>query len=111
MAARGDHAHPSVAAELAVDTDVGRSAVGVAALDALEESALLQADDQALISAVLDAVVEPAVGAYDEGDFVQAVESVAKTLKVNRAQVRAARLIVSRASRGLGEASPAVRAI
>jgi hypothetical protein len=48
--------------------------VGVAALDALEESELLQADDQLLISAVLDAVVEPVVGDYDEGDVVQEVE-------------------------------------
>lgn len=62
------------AAELAVDSDVGRSAVGVAALDALEESELLQRDDQALISAVLDAVVEPVVDNYDEGDVVQEVE-------------------------------------
>jgi len=36
---------------------------------------------------------------------------LAKTVTVNRAQVRAARLIVSRAARGIGEASPAVRAI
>jgi hypothetical protein len=34
-----------------------------------------------------------------------------KTLKANRAQVRAARLIVARAQRGIGSASPAVRAI
>jgi len=39
------------------------------------------------------------------------VDCVARTLKVNRAQVRAARLIVSRAARGIGQASPAVRAI
>lgn len=36
---------------------------------------------------------------------------MAKTLNANRAQVRAARLIVKRASRGIGHASPAVRAI
>ena len=36
---------------------------------------------------------------------------MAKTVKANRAQVRAARLIVSRASRGIGQASSAVRAI
>lgn len=36
---------------------------------------------------------------------------VAKTIKVSRAQVRAAKLIVERAERGIGEASPAVRAI
>jgi hypothetical protein len=36
---------------------------------------------------------------------------MAKTVKANRAQVRAARLIVSRASRGIGQASAAVRAI
>jgi hypothetical protein len=62
------------AAELAVDEDVGRGAVGVAALEALEVSALLQKDDQALISAVLDAVVEPVVDVYDEGDLVQEVD-------------------------------------
>ena len=45
----------------------------MAALDALEESELLQADDQALISAVLDAVVEPIVDDDDEGDVVQEV--------------------------------------
>jgi hypothetical protein len=36
---------------------------------------------------------------------------VAKTVTANRAQVRAARLIVSRASRGIGQASRAVHAI
>lgn len=36
---------------------------------------------------------------------------MAKTVKANRAQVRAAKLIVSRASRGIGQANPAVRAI
>ena len=36
---------------------------------------------------------------------------MAKTVKVNRAQVRAAQLIVKRAERGIGSASPAVRAI
>ena len=34
-----------------------------------------------------------------------------KIVKVNRAQVHAARLIVSRAARGIGQASPAVHAI
>lgn len=36
---------------------------------------------------------------------------MAKTLKATRAQVHAARLIVSRAARGIGTASPAVRAL
>jgi hypothetical protein len=36
---------------------------------------------------------------------------VAKTINVTRAQVRAAQLIVRRAARGIGHASPAVRAI
>lgn len=62
------------AAELAVDSDGGRSDLGVAALDALEESELLQGDDQALISAVLDAVVGPVVDDYADGDVVQEVE-------------------------------------
>ncbi len=34
-----------------------------------------------------------------------------KIIKVTRNQVEAAKLIVSRAERGIGEASPAVRAI
>jgi hypothetical protein len=36
---------------------------------------------------------------------------VAKIVWANRAQVHAARLIVSRAARGIGSASPAVHAI
>lgn len=36
---------------------------------------------------------------------------MAKTVQVNRAQVRAAKLIVKRAARGIGQATPAVRAI
>lgn len=34
-----------------------------------------------------------------------------RVLKVDRAQVRAAKLILKRAERGLGTASPAIRAI
>ena len=34
-----------------------------------------------------------------------------RTIRATRAQVRAAKLIVERAERGIGEASPAVRAI
>jgi hypothetical protein len=34
-----------------------------------------------------------------------------KTVKVTRAQVRAAKLIVNRASRGIGVATPALKAI
>jgi hypothetical protein len=47
---------------------------GLAALDALEESTMLHADDQALISAVLDAVVEPLVDIYHQDDVVREVE-------------------------------------
>jgi hypothetical protein len=36
---------------------------------------------------------------------------MAKTIRVKRAQVRAARLIVDRANRGIGTASAAVKAI
>lgn len=36
---------------------------------------------------------------------------MSKTVKATHAQVRATRLIVERASRGIGHASPAVRAI
>ena len=62
------------AAELAADDDVSRSAVGVAALEALERSDLLRADDQAIVSTVLDAVVDLPASAYAEGDVVEEVE-------------------------------------
>lgn len=62
------------ASDQAVDADVARSRVGVAALKALERSALLQAGDQALISAVLEAVVGSSAADYDEGDGVQEVD-------------------------------------
>lgn len=52
------------AAELAAGADVARRDVGVAALDALDESELLRQVDQQLISAVLDAVVDSAVERY-----------------------------------------------
>lgn len=58
------------AAELALDADPGRSAVGVSALGALQQSELMQADDQSLLSRILDAVVEPVVDDYHEGDTV-----------------------------------------
>jgi ribosome assembly protein YihI (activator of Der GTPase) len=48
-----------------------RSSVGVAALDALDDSPLLQQDDQLLISAVLDAIVEPVVEQYGFDDDVE----------------------------------------
>ena len=62
------------AAELAVDKEDGRNNVGVAALSALQDSELLQRDDQDLISAVLSVSVEPVLDVYDEGDEVQEVD-------------------------------------
>lgn len=62
------------AAELAAEPQGSRSAVGVASLEALERSELLQAADQVLISAVLIAVVEPVTEHYTEGDIVEEVD-------------------------------------
>jgi hypothetical protein len=62
------------AAELAVDPSARRNRLGVAALGALERSELLQADDQEVISSLLDSVVEPAVDVYDDDVLVQEVE-------------------------------------
>lgn len=98
------------AADLAASDVRPRAAVGIAALDALNESEVLDAEDQLLISGVLDAVVEPATETYDEGDEIEE-GPMAKTIRVTRAQVRAARLIVERADRGIGTASAAVKAI
>ncbi len=56
------------AAELSSDRDPARSAVGVAALDALDDSPLLQVEDQALITAVLESIVSEGVDEYDESD-------------------------------------------
>lgn len=58
------------AAELALDADPGRSAVGVAALDGLQQSELIRRHDQPLVTAVLQAVLEPVVDDYHEDDIV-----------------------------------------
>jgi hypothetical protein len=59
---------------LAAEPQGSRSAIGVASLEALEHSELLQPADQALISAVLNTVVEPVTEHYTEGDVVEEVE-------------------------------------
>jgi hypothetical protein len=59
------------AADLASEQDPNRSAVGIAALDALDDSPLLQPEDQLLISAVLEAIVAPLAEQYDVNDEVQ----------------------------------------
>lgn len=58
------------AADLAVSADPARSDLGLAALDGLQRSEILQQDDQALISGVLDAVVDRAEDVYTGGDDV-----------------------------------------
>jgi hypothetical protein len=52
------------AAQLAVDDDTARSAVGVAALTALGVSELLHRADEVVVSAVLDAVLDPVAVGY-----------------------------------------------
>ncbi|HET7386929.1 MAG TPA: hypothetical protein VFJ19_09740 [Nocardioidaceae bacterium] len=59
------------ASELAVEANGGRSGVGVATLGALEDSELLQVEDQSLVSAVLAAVVENLVTRYDGTKIVE----------------------------------------
>lgn len=56
------------AAELASGTDYRRKLVGVATLRGLQRSELLQPDDQALMSAVLDVVALRVSGSYPRGD-------------------------------------------
>lgn len=58
------------AAELAVAGGPGAE-VGVAALDALTSSELLQPEDRQLIKAIVDVVVDPLVDVYAEGDPVE----------------------------------------
>ena len=58
------------AADLAASEEGRRAAVGIAALDALDDSELLDAEDQALISAVLETVVGAQVETYDEGNEI-----------------------------------------
>ena len=57
------------AAELAASDHVARSDIGVAALDALDDSELLLRDDQALITAMLSAVLGPQAEEYAGGDM------------------------------------------
>ena len=66
------------AAELAVDSDVGRGGVGLAALDALGRSELVQEEDTSIVLAVLDAVLARAAESYDETDQVEEAEPDAK---------------------------------
>lgn len=54
------------AAELAAEPELRRSHVGLAALEALRDSELLQRPDQELVRAVLDSVANPADRSYDE---------------------------------------------
>ena len=61
------------AADLAASCLVPRSKVGLAALDALDESEMLQADDQGLISAVLTVLLASEVAAYHGGDRTEEV--------------------------------------
>jgi hypothetical protein len=61
------------AAEMAAEASVVRSKVGLAALDALDGSELLQDDDQELITAVLRVVITPQVAEYHPGDGTEVV--------------------------------------
>lgn len=59
------------ASELAASADAAGRRVGLAALDALDDSEMLQTDDQALISAVLAVLVARRVEEYDVGDELE----------------------------------------
>jgi hypothetical protein len=54
------------AAELAVDGDDRRASVGIAALDALQGSELLQDEDLDLVEAVAQSLLEETVAEYDQ---------------------------------------------
>lgn len=63
------------ASDLAVAAERAKARAGVAALTALSSSPLLQAEDQTLLDAMLDAVLEDPVEDIDEaGEDVEVVE-------------------------------------
>lgn len=63
------------ASEEASSTEPTRARIGVAALDALSASELLQEEDQALVDAVIDALIEEPVEAIEQaGGDVDVVE-------------------------------------
>lgn len=59
------------ATDVASEEAPHRSSVGIAALDALDDSPLLQQEDQLLISAVLEAIIAPLAEQYHVDDEVQ----------------------------------------
>lgn len=63
------------ASEQAASTDDAKSRMGVAALEALSESELLQEPDQTLVDAVIDSLLEEPVEEIEAlGDDVEVVE-------------------------------------
>ena len=64
------------ASELAVSEEDAKARMGVAALAALSESELLQQEDQELVDAVLDSVIEEPVEEIEAaGEDVEVVEA------------------------------------
>lgn len=64
------------AAEMAAGPDAGNRAIGVAALDVLDGSSLAGKEEQALITAVLETLVNRVEETYTEGDEFQTPEEV-----------------------------------
>lgn len=63
------------ASEQAVSSEVAKGRMGLAALDALSESELLQPPDQAIVDAVIDSLLEEPTGAFAVvGDDAEVVE-------------------------------------
>ncbi|MDO5628995.1 MAG: hypothetical protein Q4G43_11800 [Mobilicoccus sp.] len=84
------------AAELSVDSDASRAALGVSVLDGLQGSALLDAEDQRILTASLVAGAAPHPSDGD-GESRPSIRGPVST----RAQQHAAALLVQRHDRGL----------
>ena len=106
------------ASEHAASSDDAKARMGIAALDALSDSELLQEQDQALVDAVIDSLLEEPLEEIEAlGDDVEVVEvdddpegqdsdyptsegdaAMPKVVKVTPAQVNAAKLKVKRST-------------
>jgi len=68
---------PRWAVELALDSDERRAGVGIAALDALQESELLQDEDLDLVETVAQSLVDETEAQYDHDAEIGEADEVA----------------------------------
>ncbi|MDQ1746276.1 MAG: hypothetical protein QOD07_539 [Frankiaceae bacterium] len=65
------------AAELALERDQRRAGVGIAAMDALQESELLQDEDLDLVETIAQSLVEETEAQYDHDTAIREDDEVA----------------------------------